>query len=266
MSVVTFKGIIDRNGKVAQFAESRGREFVLNRESLLDRITNVEAGKANPDRDASQERYALAALDAVLGQESQSGKVSQPNVHADHVRVEGQRLRLNLASENREPSFRFAPYRQGFNFPVNRTVQFNLNVPNVRQSQLVSVKSISNLTKRHRVITLDRSKTWITRAALLGATKKPLKRKVYTLCNVLQDKRTHLCYIRTRLLDVRQLTILIKPRNRFTLKFPRFASLLKRGVVKLRAYGKVLAKSFCLPLSWVNSIAINLEHFKGILP
>lgn len=74
--MITFVGIEDRGaGFVAVFEHdacfSDNKSFALNREGLLNRIANVEAGKAHPNRDASVERGALSSLEASMKKEGQ---------------------------------------------------------------------------------------------------------------------------------------------------------------------------------------------------
>lgn len=66
MPIIEFETIEDRGaGLVAVFRKTVPAEhptFALNEESLRNRITNVEAGKSHPDRDASVERVALTEM------------------------------------------------------------------------------------------------------------------------------------------------------------------------------------------------------------
>ncbi len=65
MTTTIYLGIENRGGfVVAVFADGCGDTFALNRESLLSRIENVQAGCAHPSRDDSEEQAALRELEA----------------------------------------------------------------------------------------------------------------------------------------------------------------------------------------------------------
>lgn len=192
---------------------------------------------------------------------AQRGKRIKSDVYADHVSVKGQRRRFAFDGEQGKPAPGLTFDCEGFDFPVNRSVQLDSNIANFRDPQLVTDERVADLSKRHAVVATSRAKAWIPRLlSVLHATKERVKSQMYAAQDVLQN----LCVDCGDVLATRaylfQLQVLIEPGNRFTLALPRIAAFLQSCIVELAANGKLIIQRLLLPFCWIDAVAKDLYH------
>lgn len=198
---------------------------------------------------------------------AQRREASKAYIDTHHVRIKGQGSILVLNGERSKPTIRFSFDCKGLNLTLNWSMQFDANLPDFRQPQLVPVDRPADLSKCQTVVAVGGAETGKPRTILcLRPAKEILKRKVNSLQAVLQDTNTDSRHVLALLLNSHQLQVLIKPRNGFALQFPRFFSLLQGCIVKLRTDAKLIVKRLLLALCGIYAIAKNLEHGGLILP
>jgi hypothetical protein len=189
---------------------------------------------------------------------AQSRQRSQSNVHADCVRVEGQRLRLNFASQDRKPSACFTFDGQRLDRAFDWSVEFDSDVADLRDAELVTGQSVADLSEGHGVITTNRLETRIARLLLyLHATKERLKGQINTLQDIFKGVGVYFGYVRANGFDFCKLTCLRFIPNRLAFYPPSIAPFLKSGIVKLAADCQLPVERLCLPLAWIDSVSVN---------
>lgn len=190
---------------------------------------------------------------------AQGGEVRQANVDPDHAGIERQRLRLNLAGEQRKPVANLALDGQRLNLACQWAMQFNSHLPDLRQSETIPFQSVPNVPKRQTVIALCRTKARESRLlARPNTAEEGFKRKVYPLQSIFQRSSRNTGNVRAIWLDVLQLQCLVKVGDRLPLKSPCVAPFLKRGIVKFRADRKVFIKGVSFALGRIDSILESL--------
>ena len=199
--------------------------------------------------------FPVMSCGVYLRSVAQGGKVRQPDINADSVRTEGERLRFNVATEDRIPSARFSLHSQRLDRPFKRSVHVDPHVADSRESESIALKGVPNLPKGNAVIASGRSEAGIAGICPALATAKECpERLIYASDGILKNLAVNCGYVITIFLNVRQLVYLVKPANRLAFKSPRIASFLKGRVVKFAANRKSLFQFYNLRLRGIDAV------------
>ncbi len=130
-----------------------------------------------------------------------------------------------------------------------------------REHQLVADDLEAGLRVGETVIARARAEARKTGTlAPLDAPKESLKRLIQAAQSILQNLTVHFAQLRPRGFDFRQLVLLVKIPDVLSFKTPRFAALLKSGVIKLTAQVKRRRKARHLRFRRIDSITTCFEH------
>lgn len=201
-----------------------------------------------------------------LSSVAQSSERSQANVNADHVRIERQRRRLNFDGEQCKPTTGLVLDGEAFDRTFKLSMQLDTHVANLRQSQTFSDQPMSGSAICDAVILARRAKARISGLlSSLYPCKECGERQVNTFQRLFQNVRVNSRHVIADLLNLRELQILIEPRDRFPLALPSVAAFLQGSVVQLAANGKLFVQRLLLSLCWIDAVAIGLDQGAPIL-
>lgn len=192
---------------------------------------------------------------------AQSRERSQSNIDANSVRAVRQQVWLYVNGQQRKPPTRFPFNSQGLNCSLERSVQFDPHLTNLRETQFISGQRISDLAEGNTVVASDgaepREPRFIARP---DAAKESLESQIDSLQNVLQHLRMYLRNVFPFFLDLSQLERLVEVGNRLALTRPRFTSFGESRVVQFGAYCKMAVERLFLFRGGIDSIAKNFDH------
>lgn len=189
------------------------------------------------------------------------GERGQSHVDTDHVGIKSQRFRFTFNREDGKPSARFTFYQESFDYPFQRAMQLNLDVPDPGEPELVTLEGVTNQSKRDAVITTYGSETRVAcPLASLDAQEERAERQVNALQNVFKNGGMDGRNVFSSLFNLRQLQYLVKERDRFSLDVPSVTPLLQSGVVKLGANSKRALQRYDLAFCWIDPIPERLNH------
>lgn len=196
-----------------------------------------------------------------LGAVAQRDEVVNADINADHVWIERQRIRFTVNSEQGKPAAGLALDGQCFGHAFKRTVQPYSHVANLRQSQAFSDQPVSGSAVRDAVIPARRAKARIPGLlSSLYPSKECGEGQVNTFQRLLQNVRVNSRHVIADLLNLGELQILIKPRDRFPLTLPGVAPFLQGCVVKLATHGKLPVERLFLSFGRIDAVAKGLDH------
>jgi hypothetical protein len=197
---------------------------------------------------------------------TQRRESSQTNINTDCVRTKGQRLRIAIDYEQREPLTRFSLDRESFYHPNQPAMQFDFNVTDLRQPDLVSVNYMAELPERQTVVSGNGPESRIARiVGSFHSTEECFESKIDSLQSVLKDVRVYCRYVLANLFNLCNLKRLIVVGDRLTLKSPRVAAFLKCGIVKLAAESQLGVQGTRLVNARIESVSEYLNHSIVIL-
>lgn len=193
-------------------------------------------------------------------------EAGQPYVYPNQAGTERERIAVTLDSEQSEPPASLAFNGERLDLPFEWAVQPDPHITYLRDAQFIPVQCLSDPPKSQAVITAPRFETWIAVFySPLHAGKKRAEGVMDPFQCILKSVGVHVRHVLAVLSNLRQLQVLIEPRDRFAPELPRVAPFLKRSVVKLAANSKLTIQRLFLPLGRVNPVTECLEHVGRIL-
>lgn len=214
----------------------------------------------------SQGAFSPAVISRVrnLRSVAQGRKVSQPHIDPDYVRIERHWLWRILTIKKGKPMSSFALDCQCLDRASKRARDLNSDLPDFRDAQFVSIKSIPDLSKRHAVVSMKRFEARIARfLSGLHPAKECFERQINALQHVLQCVRIDSRNIIAERLDLCKLKRLGFIAKGDSIQRPGVAPFLQRSVIQLAAYRKVIRERLRLALGWVDSIFVSAYYLFG---
>jgi|SRR6185369_2013413 len=190
---------------------------------------------------------------------AQSSECGKANINPDHAGIKGKRLGLVFDCEDSKPAPCLALNGKCFYRPMDRAVNLNPDLSDPRQTQLITEQRLSDLPKSNAVVSPCRTKpriAWIVSAS--SSLKERLKSEIDSPKNVFQYVCVYARHVHALFSNSGELTILIKPSNRLTLKFPSITPLLESSIIKLAADRKLSVEDFFLALRGIDAVAKSL--------
>lgn len=192
---------------------------------------------------------------------AECSKGRKANIHANGVCVQGQRLGLNITSEERVPSSSFTLDRERFDSPFYRPREFNFYEADSHNTKPRPLKRVPYLPQRETVKPLDRTEPGITRRpSSSNPPEERFKGLIYPFQRVHQREGGNVGYISPFGFNLHQLISLLKVTNGLAFQSPRVAPFLKRSVVKLATDRQVFIEGYFLPLGGINPVLKRMNH------
>lgn len=196
-----------------------------------------------------------------LSSVAQRCEVVNADVNTDHAGIERQRIRFVFDGEQSKPTTGLVLDGEAFDRTFKLSMQPDTHVANLRQSQAFPDQPMSGSAVCDAVIAAHGAKPWISSLlSSLYPSKESRECQVNTFQRFLQNVRVNSRHVIADLLNLCQLTILIEPGDRLSLKSPRVTAFPQRGVVQLAAKGKLFIQDLCLALCGINPIAERFDQ------
>ena len=193
------------------------------------------------------------------------GEPVKAAIDTGHLRGHRQYLRFSLYGKAGEPFAGCAPRNiQRLYCSFDGPMEFNFNVANFGQSELVALDAKSSLRIGQAVVPETRPKAREPRLLTrLATTKEAVEGSIESCQNFLQNLRMHALELVANLFDLRQLNRLTLIAYGFPFHSPRIAALLKRSIVQFAAKSKLGFKASLLRSARIESES---ESFPQLFP
>jgi hypothetical protein len=187
----------------------------------------------------------------------------QPAIHTHSLNRRLKGLGFHFHGKAGKPfSGRFSFNRQGFDPALNRSVQLDLDVSNLRQPQLAIGKSKARLRVGETVIARARAKARVARfLTRFDSAKERVKGFVQSPENVLQDLRVNRLHIWSYGLDPWQLGLLVLVVDGLPAKTIGVTPFLQRRIIEFAAYIQRLLKFPHLSFGWIYAVFERFSHW-----
>lgn len=236
----------------------------LKQQNRLSSAVRAFLSTVNATLQSSQLRLRGLEVARIFDRASitQRRKRSNPNVDACHVWIERQRHWFHVNAKHSKPTTSLALNGQRLDRSLNGPMQFDFNLPNLRQPQSCSAQGVADLSKGHAVIATGGSESWIARILpRVHATKEGSESQVNAFQYIFQNIPVYFCNVSAFRFQLRQLERLIEVGNRFSFQSPSITSFLKRSVVQLTTNSELIIKRLLLTFGWINPIAERPNHW-----
>ncbi len=194
------------------------------------------------------------------------GKRSQADIYADAGSGDRQRLCFTLDRETGVPTSGFTLNRERLRSAFKRTMQFDFDFADFRQTQMRAVERKSELRIGERVVACAGTEAWESDARAsrfrlpLHPSKERFERLVNSVQRVLQYLRVDAAQLRSDFFNLDKLRALSGEVDACTVDAPRIAPFLQSRVIEFLARAKRPFEQSGLLLSGIDSVLKSLSH------